>query len=108
MVWEDVHEARRDQPRAWGATFFHGQDVERGVHGKGLLLAFGAFATGEAHEPESLKVARETCDTLTRFGVPNQWNGSIGARIRDPALRVAPSAVHEPAEMSRGRFTISS
>ncbi|MCB9598860.1 MAG: hypothetical protein H6721_07660 [Sandaracinus sp.] len=75
-------EVLAQSPRAWGAVFFHGQDVERGVRGEGLYLAFGAFATGPAHQAETVKVGREICDTLTRFGLPTEWNGTTTSRIR--------------------------
>ncbi|MCA9651609.1 MAG: hypothetical protein KC501_16955 [Myxococcales bacterium] len=79
--WEDVHEARRRVKGAWGATFFHRQDVERGVDGRGLMLAYGAFADGDEHEPQSLRLAREVCEVLEAHGVPTRWSGSLSARI---------------------------
>ncbi|MBL8947922.1 MAG: hypothetical protein JNK45_32410 [Myxococcales bacterium] len=44
--------------------FFHRQDVERAVEGAGLLLAFGAFARGDDHERESLRLAQLVRDVL--------------------------------------------
>jgi len=82
--WEDVHDARDEVDNAWGAVFFHRQDVERGVRGEGLLLAYGAFVDGDEHEPESLRVAREVCEVLGAEGVPTEWNGSLGSRVRIP------------------------
>jgi len=79
--WDDVDEARADVDRAWGAVFFHRQDVERGVNNGGLLLAFGAFAEGARHEPESLRLARETCEVLAAHDVATEWNGTLGVRI---------------------------
>ena len=79
--WSDVHEAAPDVPRAWGGVFFHRQDVERGVEGDGLMLAFGAFVDGAAHEAESLRLARLTCAVLERHGVPTTWDGTLERRI---------------------------
>jgi hypothetical protein len=83
--WSDVNDIASDRadegatPR--GATFYHGQDLERGVDGQGLMLAFGSYAGGEEHEQASLAVAREICDVLARHGVKATWKGTIGARI---------------------------
>jgi len=79
--WSDVHEARDEVDGAWGAVFFHRQDVERGVEGGGLMLAFGAFADGDTHEAESLRLAARACEVLGAHGVDTQWSGSIKARV---------------------------
>lgn len=84
--WSDVNEVASYQdtpPR--GAVFYHGQDLERGVAGEGLMLAFGAYEQDDAkHEAASLAIAREVCETLARHGVKTEWNGSVEARIRIP------------------------
>ncbi|WP_164012144.1 DUF6891 domain-containing protein [Pyxidicoccus trucidator] len=84
--WSDVNEVASYQdtpPR--GAVFYHGQDLERGVAGQGLMLAFGAYESNSAkHEAASLAIAREVCDTLERHGVKTEWNGSLEERIRIP------------------------
>jgi hypothetical protein len=82
--WEDVNElaterAKRGRPR--GATFYHGQDLERGVAGEGLLLAFGSYIEGPTHEAESEAIAREICEVLARHGVKTTWNGKVDMRI---------------------------
>ena len=79
--WEEVADARGGAPDAWGATFFHEQDVERAVWGEGLFLAFGAFARGEAHGAESLRLAAVVRSTLARHGVATAWHGTIRSRI---------------------------
>ncbi|MCB9596578.1 MAG: hypothetical protein H6719_27890 [Sandaracinaceae bacterium] len=84
--WEDIAEARRDAPNAWGGTFFHRQDVERGVNGGGLMLAFGAFESGPRHEAESLRLGRLICDELRRWGVPTEWDGTLKRRIAIPGF----------------------
>jgi hypothetical protein len=80
--WEDVHAARDRVPRTWGGVFFHRQDVERAVEGGGLMLAFGAFAGGDDHEPESLRLAKQTCEALAAHDIATEWNGSLRQRIR--------------------------
>lgn len=84
--WSDVNEVAgyQDTPPR-GAVFYHGQDLERGVAGQGLMLAFGAYENDTAkHEAASLAIAREVCDTLERHGVETKWSGSIDERIRIP------------------------
>ena len=80
--WSDVAEARDYPSDAWGATFFHRQDVERGVQGDGLNLAYGAFVEGDQHEPESIRLGHEICEVLRAHGVEVEWNGSINTRIQ--------------------------
>lgn len=84
--WEDVEDAaaERYEP-VRGATFFHGQDVERGVLGMGLMLAFGSFERDpKLHDEASLAIAREVRETLARHGVETEWNGSVKTRIQIP------------------------
>lgn len=79
--WSDCNEAAADLPDARGATFFHGQDVERGVRGEGLMLAFGAYVEGDGHEAASVAIGREIVEVLEAHGVPTEWNGSVKTRI---------------------------
>lgn len=85
--WSDVNQIATDltelgrKPR--GATFYHGQDLERAVAGKGLLLAFGAYEDDEARaDAQSLVIARDIVDTLKRHGVDASWDGTLDQRIR--------------------------
>jgi hypothetical protein len=82
--WEQVEAAARlSYELVRGATFFHAQDVERGVRGEGLQLAFGAFEDApELRDEASLSVAREIRETLARHGVPTEWNGRVKSRIQ--------------------------
>ncbi|NMO18098.1 hypothetical protein HPC49_19215 [Pyxidicoccus fallax] len=86
--WEDVgNVAKYSYEPMRGATFFHGQDVERGVLGAGLWLAFGALdADGNPSDDDaaSLAIAHEVRETLARHGVPTEWNGSVEQRIHIP------------------------
>lgn len=82
--WSDVNEvASYQDTRPRGAVFYHGQDLERGIEGQGLMLAFGAYERDDAkHDAASIAIAREVCETLARHGVPTEWNGSVDKRIR--------------------------
>ncbi|MCP3143044.1 DUF6891 domain-containing protein [Pyxidicoccus xibeiensis] len=84
--WYDVNElASRRSPQPRGAVFYHGQDLERGVRGEGLMLAFGAYEDDDAkHVAASLAIAREVCETLARHGVRTEWNGDVDQRIQIP------------------------
>lgn len=81
--WSDAHEAASELPeKPRGAVFYHGQDLESGVQGEGLMLAFGAFENDEAKsETASTAIAREVCDTLAAHGVQAKWDGSVHSRI---------------------------
>jgi hypothetical protein len=83
--WDAVNELATDRDAAGerprGATFYHGQDLERGVAGEGLMLIYGAYVEGDGHVAASLEVARDVVATLLRFGVPASWNGDIKTRI---------------------------
>ncbi|RKH90114.1 hypothetical protein D7Y21_07935 [Corallococcus sp. AB045] len=84
--WSDVNGlASRRRPVPRGAVFFHGQDLESGVRGEGLLLAFGAYENDEAkQEAASLAIAREVRETLARHGVRTEWNGDVNERLLIP------------------------
>lgn len=82
--WEDVAEAATELDDARGAVFFHGQDVERGVRGEGLMLAFGAFERGPGHDAASVAIGREVVEVLAAYGVPTSWDGTVKQRIAIP------------------------
>ncbi|MFP2927704.1 DUF6891 domain-containing protein [Pyxidicoccus sp. 3LG] len=94
--WSDVNElASYQDPPPRGAVFYHGQDLERGVRGEGLMLAFGAYENDDRkHVPASIAIAREACETLARHGVKTEWNGDVDQRIQIP-----------PFEWRRRRYT---
>jgi hypothetical protein len=84
--WADVNElASYQDPPSRGAVFYHGQDLERGVQGEGLWLAFGAYERDDAKQvAASLAIAREVCETLARHGVKTEWDGTAEQRIEIP------------------------
>ena len=63
-----------------GSVFYHRQDLERGVAGEGLLLAF----TGYAGAAEPAAIGREIVYVLQHHGVPVAWNGKVQSRIEIP------------------------
>jgi hypothetical protein len=68
-----------------GATFFPGEEVERGVRGDGLLLVFGSFESDpKLRARASRDIAREVRKTLARHGINTEWDGSEKTRIRIP------------------------
>ena len=79
--WSIVGELSEDYPGSWGATFFHRQDVERGVAGQGLMLVFGGFAEGDDNAPQSRKLALQVVEVLQQHGVAASWNGDVEKRI---------------------------
>ncbi|HWO18806.1 MAG TPA: hypothetical protein VNO30_08515 [Kofleriaceae bacterium] len=86
--WEDANEAaHRMDPPARGATFYHGQDLERGVKNQGLMLAFGAYVKSGDNEQQSVALGKDICATLARYGVPTKWNGSVDSRIEIPKFK---------------------
>lgn len=82
--WEDVNEVARERtPRPRGATFYHGQDLERAIDGQGLMLAYGAYVDGD-NDAASVVLAQDICDVLARHGVKTTWDGTVTSRIAIP------------------------
>jgi hypothetical protein len=80
--WDEANDiaAQLENPPR-GAVFYHWQDLERGVKGEGLWLAYGAYVEGEGHEQASLAIAAEACEVLRRHGVAVTFRGTIEERI---------------------------
>jgi len=81
--WSDVHETASGLPTpARGAVFYHGQDLESGVAGGGLMLAFGAFEEDPVkRDAAGVAIAREVCEVLAAHGVRVKWDGDARSRI---------------------------
>lgn len=75
-VSEVIHEQGRENFR--GYCFYHGQDLERAVAGKGLLLAFGDLDQSDA---KSLSVAHAIVDALKKERFTVSWDGTVKTRI---------------------------
>src|SRR5262245_45742487 len=69
-----------------GTVFFHAQDVEPAVLGRGLYLAFGSLENleGELHDRASVAIASEAVACLSEHGVATKWSGSVRSRIEIP------------------------
>ncbi|MGM1064961.1 DUF6891 domain-containing protein [Saccharothrix sp. Mg75] len=67
---------------ARGYVFFHRQDTEGAVAGRGLYLAFGSLVEAEDPAAADEAVAREVADALAAGGLPVEWNGSVRSRIK--------------------------
>jgi hypothetical protein len=83
--WVEVAEAREELGADWGegATFFHEQDVERGVDGQGLMLVFGPFHPEQADDDAlAARIGHAVVAALRAHDVPTTWSGDIRTRIR--------------------------
>lgn len=118
--WEDCWDAHAERQKKGaaprGCVFYHTQDLERGVAGQSLLLAFGVFSEKDDGDPEgNARIASEICDVLRAHGLELSWSGSPFARIElapfvwrkrritlAPAVPVTPkpeaAAKHPPGE----------
>ncbi len=88
-----------DQVR--GGCFYHGQDVERAVAGGELCIAFGATS---GRDEDSLEVANDIIEVLSKHGFRPRWNGTIDERIFLPLnwqRRLTPAANTSPPEAVR-------
>ncbi|MER7850806.1 hypothetical protein ABTZ03_43560 [Kitasatospora sp. NPDC096077] len=72
-----------------GFVFFHQQDTEAAVAGRGLMLRYGGFRTGEESEEVSerrtVEIGRAVVAAVETVGLPVEWDGSPHT-----AIRVAP------------------
>ena len=75
-VSEVIHEQGRENFR--GYCFYHGQDLERAVNGRVLLLAFGDLDQSDA---QSIAIARAIVDALKKERFTATWDGSVKQRI---------------------------
>ncbi|MBO1414842.1 hypothetical protein [Streptomyces sp. FH025] len=74
---------------SYGFVFFHQQDTEAAAAGRGLMLRYGGFRTGEepgeVSERRTVEVGRAVVAALEAVGLPVEWDGSPHT-----AIRVAP------------------
>jgi len=62
-----------------GYCLYHGQDLERAVDGKGLLLTFGDI---RGDDEKGLKVSETIRDKAVEHGFKVEWDGSLTTRIQ--------------------------
>jgi hypothetical protein len=79
----DVSEvlAEQDRDRVKGYCFYHGQDVERAVDGRGLMLAFGDL---DDNDTQKIEVGRIIKQTLEKSGFKVDWNDDPRRRLSIP------------------------
>jgi len=65
--------------RVKGFTFYHQQDTEAAVGGRGIYLTYGAV--GLDSEAADVEIGRRVVRILTDFGLHTSWNGSVKTRI---------------------------
>ncbi len=61
-----------------GYVFFHQQDTEAAVNGRGLMLSFGAF---DGTPERNRAVGSEVAAALTSAGLPVEWDGTPERRL---------------------------
>jgi hypothetical protein len=86
--YDDVrqsHHERSDRDRVIGYCFYHGQDLERAVHGQGLHLAFGPM-DAKKEETEGPRIGAIIVEELARAGFAVRWDGTFDQRIFIPTI----------------------
>ena len=73
-----MEQARTSGLNVRGYTFYHEQDTEAAVDGRGIYLYYGAVEDGEER---ALGIAREIQETLRCHGFATDWDGTFSKRI---------------------------
>ena len=83
--FEEVGEVVHDAPNGHyhSFCFYHGQDVESAVNGRGLMIAFGALENNEA---KSMQIGKRVAESLGEAGFKVERDGTITTRICLPAI----------------------
>lgn len=77
-VSERYHELGRPADKV-AYVFFHGQDVEGAINGRGLYLAFGPIAHDSQPE-DGPRLGGMVRDAMIAQGFHVEWDGTIGQR----------------------------
>jgi hypothetical protein len=72
-----------DKSKILGYCFYHWQDVEHAVEGRGLYLAFGPSDPKE-EETRGVEVGNMVTDALKQAGLLTSWDGTFNKRILLP------------------------
>lgn len=80
-IWDEIQVATDAGLPARGYAFYHSQDTDAAVEGRGVYLAYGACEEGEA---PALAVGHQIVAALTAQGLSPEWNGSWDQRIALP------------------------
>ena len=83
--FEDVSQVVHDAPKNHyhGFCFYHGQDVEGAVDGRGLMIAFGSL---ENEEQKSVEVGNLLLSSLNNAGFKVDWDGTTKSRVFLPEI----------------------
>ncbi len=76
-----VYSAAKDRASIAGYCFYHHQDLERAVRGKGLYLAFGP-ANASDEDARGAEIGRIIREELERAGLKVEWDGTFASRMR--------------------------
>ncbi len=76
----EAYEKLKDKSKVEGYCFYHGQDLERAVAGKGLYLSFGPIDPRK-EETDGVRVGTRIVEELKAKGFVVQWKGTFGDRI---------------------------
>ncbi len=80
-VAEALHARGRENYR--GYCFYHGQDLERAIHGHGLTIAFGDLDDDQAR---TVMIGRAVCAALNEAGFATDWDCRAENRIEIPRI----------------------
>jgi hypothetical protein len=75
---DEVKQAEASGINVRGFTFYHEQDTEAAVGGRGVFLYYGSVEDAEA---SALGIAREIEHSLRSHGLETLWDGSLSKRI---------------------------
>jgi hypothetical protein len=81
----EIYEASPNKNGIKGYCYYHGQDLERAVRGKGLLVSFGPV-NPEEEETKGSEVGRAIQTELEKAGFKVIWKGTFADRISIPNL----------------------
>ena len=74
---------RRGKKGVRGYCFYHGQDLERAIHGDGLTIAFGDM---NDDQKEKAAIGVVVSEVLKRHGFEVEWNGDPETRLDLPTI----------------------
>ncbi len=85
---DDVSEEYHNHPNKeliQGFCFYHGQDLERAIHGGGLFIAFGPI---DPQEEESIGsgIGLVIKEEFEKVGLTIIWDGTINTRLHLPNI----------------------
>ena len=83
---QEAFAARKDQDAAVGYCFYHSQDLEGALRGRGLHFAFGPVDPAE-ERTVGVQVGEAVREELEAAGLTVEWDGTFNTRIRLPDLK---------------------